>query len=191
MVVQSLEQAKSETVSEVDLTVNTITEPLDSYRVGEGYFAVAEYSRERPYIITYGLSVCKGIVMYDPDKKRGLVAHLAWAEDAETSLSGIVDSYEDSLQSSDVLTVQTSTEGNPEYWPTLESVTELLLRHNPRSLAIDKNTQGTWVRGIALHLGNGQVSEIDPTKAWRWSKEQDTSRNLWIPAAGTPFSPCA
>ena len=74
----------------------------------------------------------------------------------------------------DVCVVQGTQAGNP-FWPTLEDIASYFMRNNPRTLRLDNNTAGPAIRGIALNLTNGKVSEIDGSKGWTWSRYHDTS----------------
>ena len=60
---------------ETDFTAPMLTEPIDYFHVEEGQFAVAPFTPNKPHhIATLNLYTCKGITIYDPENKRGLVA---------------------------------------------------------------------------------------------------------------------
>jgi len=165
-------------IFEVDLSTDKIAEPLDAaaYRVNENRFVVARYTPERPYIITYGISACKGVVISSPEEQRGLVGHLSAGGNLEENLDRLVQGYESNLDEADVHVVR-AIQSDPNFWPPIEAICEYFLQHNPRTLAIDNNPTGTQIRGIAINLADGRVSEIDRASGWTWSELQDTSLN--------------
>ena len=47
-------------IKKIDLSIDKIPEPLTAYRINEGRYGVKTFSPDKPYLITYGLSACKG-----------------------------------------------------------------------------------------------------------------------------------
>lgn len=164
---------------ERDLSSDMVAEPLNAYRVAENQFAVTTYPAQLPYMVTYGISVCKGIVIYSPEEQRGLVGHLAMAPDRKKSLGKIAAGFDSTLAGTDILLIE-SMQSSGDAWPSLESLQDYFMSHNPRTLTIDTNHSGIHPRGISLDLRSGQIREIDGSNGWTWSEDQDTSLNQRI-----------
>ena|SRR5665213_571607 len=161
---------------EVDLSQNMIPEPVDAYRVEESWFAVADSASDRPHMITRGLYVCKGIVIYDPLVRKGLVSHISIADDFEADMDKLVQGFGGELGEADVHLVQATHASRPG-WPTLSSLSDYFLAQNPRTLVTDKNIAGNSIRSISLDLSSGRVEEIDMSLGWADDSHHDRSLN--------------
>lgn len=80
-------------IEEINLSKDVIKEPLNASRVQENHFITAAYSPEKPWLITYGLSACKGIVFLDKSRKSALMAHLASVKDLGVVIRKMVGIY--------------------------------------------------------------------------------------------------
>ena len=65
------------------------------------------------------------------------------------------------------------------FWPTPEQLVNDVTTHHPKIILID-DKYNPHPRGIALNLETGEVKEIDNSKVWTWSDQQDTSLNRRI-----------
>lgn len=173
------------TVDTVDLSVDKIAEPLNAYRVNEGRYAIAAFSREKPYLITYGLLTCKGIIFYNQATKKGLVCHLSTVRDLSKTIASLVTDFGENPAVSDVFVVESTsakkTMSGNHYWPSTGQLALGLKKIGFRKIFVDANQAGIKTpRGISLNLETGDVREIDNSNRWTWSKQQDTSTNRYI-----------
>lgn len=166
------------TVTELDLSVNQIKEPLNSYRVREGHYIIAQYSKERPWLITVGLSACKAVVIYNHKEKKGLVVHLNTHKNIKKTLEKTLNEF-GGINNCEITVVHGLNQANNSNWlyewPTLEKITETLHSLGGENIRLDK-TSGR-IRGIGLNLENGNIKEIDGSKGWSWSDQQNTKDN--------------
>jgi hypothetical protein len=173
---------------EIDLSTEKVPEPLNAHRVNERYYGLATFSSERPYMVTYGLSACKCLILYDKGAKTGLIAHISLVQDLgaviDTCLSALNGNY---LQAK-VYLIEGSASATrespswlktaPPYWPSTEQLLEELNRRNVRNILLDSNRENSGLpRGVVLDLESGEVKELDNTNGWTWSKEQDVTLN--------------
>lgn len=176
-------------IEHIDLSQDRVPEPLNAYRVGEGRYGMVSFSPERPYLITYGLSACKALVIYDSKGRKGLIAHLSTVKDLDGVINGLFSEFQADLDQVVVSVVVGSSEdrggaanlGTQEqrYWTSLEQLVNAIVVHHPKTIQID-GKYNTHPRGIALNLKTGEVKEIDNSKGWTWSNQQVTSINRRI-----------
>ncbi len=173
---------------EIDLSTEKVPEPLNAHRINEGYYGLATFSSERPYMVTYGLSACKCLILYDEATKTGLMAHISLVHDLgaviDTCLSALNGNY---LQAKVYLIEGSASETKelpswlktaPPYWPTTEQLLAALNQRNIRNILLDSNREKLGLpRGVVLDLESGEVKELDNTNGWTWSKEQDVTLN--------------
>lgn len=161
----------------IDLTRDKVKEPLDAHRVEQGRYAIATYSPDRPFLLTYGLASCKGIVFYDKKSRKGLMCHLASVEDLNKVVEGMVSKFGADLSESKVYIVMGNHQNRREHpWPTIEQLAIEIGKHKPARLFIDAN-KSVRAKGIVLNLETGELKELDGSKGWSWSRQQDTSHN--------------
>ena len=176
-------------IEHIDLSQDKIPEPLNAYRVNEGRYGVASFSPERPYLITYGLSACKAVVVYDAKVHKGLIAHLSVVKDLGKVVKGLLSEFQDSLDEVSVCIVVGANEGTTDsasfgrreryFWPPIERVVDNIALYHPKTIFIDAKSN-PHPRGISLNLETGEIREIDNSKGWTWSNQQDTSLNRKI-----------
>ncbi|OGE27034.1 hypothetical protein A3C32_03770 [Candidatus Daviesbacteria bacterium RIFCSPHIGHO2_02_FULL_41_14] len=176
-------------IRHVDLSEDKMLEPLNAHRIGEGRYGIASFSPEKPYLITYGLSACKAVVMYDPKDHKGLIAHFSAVKDLDKIIKGLFSEFQGTLDEATVCVVVGSSEGTADaagfgtqerrFWPTPEQLVNDVTTHHPKIILID-DKYNPHPRGIALNLETGEVKEIDNSKGWTWSDQQDTSLNRRI-----------
>ena len=176
-------------IEHIDLSKDKISEPLNAYRVGEGRYGMISLSPERPYLITYGLSACKAVVIYDARVHKGLIAHLSTVKDLSKVINGLFSEFQGDLDQAIVSVVVGSSEGRGDdanfrtqehrYWTSLERLVDAIVVYHPKTIQID-DKYNTHSKGIALNLETGEVREIDSSKGWTWSDQQDTSINRRI-----------
>lgn len=166
--------------AEIDLSRHPVREPRYAYRVDENRFATTDEPKY-PHMITFGLYSCKGLAIFDPERRQGLLAHIATVGDIERDLGKIVTAFGGDISQSEITVVEAyrATMGD---WPLLESIVEYFLQHDPRSLRTDRNIADNDVRAMALNLVSGEVAEMvgtDGSHAWlgRWHRTHDTSLN--------------
>ncbi|HEY4963870.1 MAG TPA: hypothetical protein VIH90_04205 [Candidatus Saccharimonadales bacterium] len=144
--------------------------------VGEGFFAVCD-TEDADQLATVGLYICKGISIYNSSSQRGTLAHLAYTRSLKPSLDSIVDGFGEDLTSSDVLIVGTEQSAG-RHWPDIDSIAQYFLKHNPRSLTVDRNIPERSPRSMAIRLSDGKVSEVDlPSARAAWLTKPNTSLN--------------
>lgn len=174
---------------EIDLSPEKVPEPVNAHRINEGYFGLATYSSERPYMVTYGLSACKCLIMYDETTKRGLVAHISLVHDLGAVIDKCLSAFDYNVSQTKVYLVEGSAAETrelpswlktaPPYWPTTEQLLEELSRRNIRNITLASNREKTGLpRGVVLNLESGEVKELENTHGWTWSKQQDTTLNI-------------
>ena len=176
-------------IEHIDLSKDKIPEPLNSYRIREGRYGIASFSPERPYLITYGLSACMAIVVYDSKARKGLIGHLSTVKGLDKVIKGLFSEFQGDLNQATISIVVGSSVGSGDaanfgtqehhFWPSLGQLISAITMHNPKTIEID-DKYSTHPRGIALNLETGEVKEIDNSREWTWSDQQDTSLNRRI-----------
>lgn len=144
-----------------EFSAEPLTSPMLYQRVDEGHFASASYGTEATHLATFGLMTCKAVSVYNPETQYGVLAHIDGTANVERVLMPIVDAYDGSLSGSEVSIVQAVESEDTFLWPDLDTIAEYFMRHNPRSLRVDRNVHNLWLRGIALCLKSGTVYEAE------------------------------
>ncbi len=160
-------------IEQVDLSKDKMLEPLNAHRIGVGRYGIVSFSPENPYLITYGLSVCKAIVMYDAKDHKGLIAHLSTVNDLERIIKGLFSEFQGDLSQTTMSIVVGSSEGTENaanfgtqerrFWTSLEQLVNIIAVHHPKTIQVD-DKYNTHPRGIALNLESGELKEIDNSK---------------------------
>ncbi len=162
------------------------TRPMDRkinfHAVREGDFVVADYSPELPYVATMGLFTCKAIAVHSRESGRGLLAHLSHTRMLDFDIERLVRQFGDGFEAATVQIVQTQQSQDEVKWPSSDTIAEELSRYAPASIAIDRNTEGREIRGVALDLADGILYELDNETADVWHGSVDFSGT-------TPISP--
>lgn len=122
---------------EIDLSTEKIPEPLNAHRINEGYFGLATFSPERPYMITYGLSACKCLILYDKGSKTGLVAHISLVHDLGAVIDTLLSALNGNHSQAKVYLIEGSASATressswlktaPPYWPSTEQLLAALI----------------------------------------------------------------
>lgn len=179
----SAEAPQPTAIEFINLSTNKIAEPLFAHRVDEGHFDVARFSPQRPFLVTRGLSACKGLTFYRASDQFGLLAHISIANDPERLISGLVHEVGGTLRGIDVHlvmgTYESRNSGKDSYWerkwPTLDELIREIQIYSPSRFKVDARTKA-GTKSIALNLENGKLHEIDADTEWTWG-EQDTVSN--------------
>ncbi|MBX4205911.1 hypothetical protein KW795_01825 [Candidatus Microgenomates bacterium] len=167
--------------TETDLSIDKIPEPTNAYRINERRFGIASFSKNKPYLITYGLASCKAFILYDRESRSGLLAHLSVVNDLDATLEELVAKFNKDLSQIDISLVQGGSQIESPKWPTLDQISQNLIAKGAKHITFDPNfSKSSQPRGVALNLGTGKVSEIDNSRSWTWSKTQDISINQEI-----------
>ncbi len=173
---------------EIDLSTEKVPEPLNAHRVNEGHYGLATFSSERPYMVTYGLSACKCLILYDEGTKTGLIAHISLVQDLGAVIDTCLSALNGNYSQAKVYLIEGSASETrespawlktaPPYWPSTEQLLEELSRRNIRNIAVDSNREDSGLpRGVVLDLETGEVKELDNTQGWSWSKDQGVTLN--------------
>lgn len=167
----------------IDLHTDRIAEPHSAHRIAERYYGIAGFTPQRPFLVTRGLSACKGLSIYDGKKQIGLLAHIAVANDLETMIEGLVGKVGGTLRGTNVHVVLGTYEARysgigyewDRKWPTIDELINELQKYSPSRLLVDEHP-GSGMKSIALNLENGKLHEIDLSTEMPWS-DQDTFFN--------------
>lgn len=167
----------------IDLGKNKIVEPLNAYRIGEGRFGIARFSPSKPYIVTMGLSACKGLSFYREDTRLGLLAHIAVVSEPDKIICGLVNEVGGTLKGVGVNLVMGHHQAmNSDTgffwdgkWPTIDELIKEIQKYSPSSFKVD--THANHIKGLALNLEDGELREIEGSNGWSWSDQHDTSLN--------------
>lgn len=132
-------------------------EPMRYQEVKQGEYAAATFTPETTHLATFGLYICKAVSVYNPSTQFGVLAHLDGTTHPDWITDSIVSVYEGDITEADVTIARTGESDLTFMWPTLDDYVELFMRHNPRTLRIDKNVEMREPRGFALCLESGNV----------------------------------
>ncbi len=179
----SAETPKPANIEFINLSTNKIAEPLFAHRVDEGHFDIARFSPQRPFLVTRGLSACKGLAFYRASDQLGLLAHISIVNDPERLISGLVHEVGGTLRGIDAYlimgTYESRNSGKDPYWerkwPTLDELIREIQKHSPSRLLVDAHP-GSGMKSTALNLENGKLHEIDLSTEVTWS-DHDTLFN--------------
>jgi len=145
-----------------EFSTGSLDYPIDAIIVPEAKYSVAEYNDDANYIATLGLYVCKGLVLYNPSVKRGLVGHLSYTEDLDRSMETMLNAFDSNLRDSEVSVIQTQSNNGVslyDHWPSTNTIADYLLNNGANEVNVDLNVDNRFVRGIALDLKNGNILE--------------------------------
>lgn len=146
----------------LDLSLDTVAEPGPAISVGEGNYAVAQYSPGSTVMLSRDFLVCKWVSVYDHDSRSGMVAHISRGDNYQIGLKRALDAYGQDLGNSEVHIAQTRIIPDNRDWPGIESIVNFFLEYGPKRLVIDTNRNGRGCsrRGFLLDLCDGAVEEI-------------------------------
>lgn len=168
-------------VEKIDLSKDKIDDPLNAHTIDEGRFGIAQFTQDVPYLTTYGISCCKGIVFYDEQTKTGLLCHLSLTKDHKITVAHLVDSFLKPFSRVDAYLVfgvyqADSCSWLHAYWPTMEQLTVEITSYKPRRLIVDEHPgyRNTGTKGIVLDLSSGRLNQV---KSWIWSEHRNQSIN--------------
>jgi len=166
----------------IDLSGNKVAEPYNAHRVESGKYAMAEASQDFPYLLTYGLVVCKGIVITPEGGGKGLMAHLSRSDDFSGDLDTIASGYDGDIGGANITIVETGTSKETGMWPGTDYIAKHFDGLKSNSISVDRNEKNSWVRGIVLELETGVIREIEGEDGWSFSPEQRIDQNQRIRA---------
>lgn len=126
--------------------------PPNAYCVEQGAYIIAEYSPDKPYLLTGGIGVCKDIVFYDRVSRKGLMCHLATALHLDKVLKGLIFEFGGDLSTTTVYVV-------PGPFDSAKRIAEKINDYNPEELFITKS-RVNLARGVLLNLETGELEEI-------------------------------
>ncbi len=162
-----------------DLRANIIADPEQAYRVGEGRYGMAQYSPDKPHLLTYTLSACKALAFSEESTKRGLLAHLALVRDLEKVTTGLVNEFGGSLAQTDVYLAMGAyqakklrfEDGN---WPTIDDLIKVISKHKPGRIFVEDKPAEPY-RNYTLDLVAGQLKEIEGLEFWSLMNLHDST----------------
>lgn len=144
-----------------------LNEEVNCVFVEENEYFVSEYSVEESYIATHGLHVCKGIAIYSPESKRGLLAHLSHVEQLDSSLETLVSAFAQDITTAEVTIVMAIQDREEGLWATtVDEIADQFTDLGANNINIDRNRSNRIIRGIAFNLEDGRVSELETEDPW-------------------------
>lgn len=151
-----------------EFTTEQLETKVSAAVVPEGKFGVAEFGSGESHIATLGLYICKGVVLYNPAKQRGLLAHVAYTTDLDRALDTIIDAFDTDLAASQVSIVKTNQAEesgqikvlNGNAWPSTNRLAQTLLDKGAKRVNVDMNRAKSDARGIVLSTEDGKIFEI-------------------------------
>lgn len=136
--------------------------PRSFMNVNEGEFAVARPGGRAEAIVTTGLIACKAAVLYHPETRQGLIAHLCLGAEASEQFGNIKRYFGAHLLPATTGHLVTG-DYNDTYsglFYTHAQALELMQGLGLRELLVDENHGQTPHRGVSLDLQSGEVAEL-------------------------------
>ncbi|MFH1826977.1 MAG: hypothetical protein ABH812_00900 [bacterium] len=150
----------------IDLSTRKLEEPLNAFMVRERGFGIAKYTPDKPFLKTYGLGYCKGIVFYRPKDRMGLICHLSVVKNIDVVVKKLIDNFGGSLNNTKIYLVEGKfprkervTSSN-FFWPTMQDLIEGFSKVSKEPLFVDFGNDDGKKRGIALNMETGEVSKF-------------------------------
>jgi chemotaxis receptor (MCP) glutamine deamidase CheD len=139
---------------------NTSVDSNKSIEVGQGEYAIAEYSEDTPAMQTFGIGPCVAVTIYDKTSKRGFLTHID-STDKANSFGNILKTlpYRGfNLENCEVRIIGGQTGQSEETIKIIQQSVE----NTPATIA-EMDVLGNTTRSIQMNLDTGEVTDYDET----------------------------